>query len=130
MSHSEDITAHTDSDLTEREQYLIKEITGDAEDKISVEIMLESIKKLKKENAVLAERIKQLKNNNNLLLTMNENLRSYKPPVSFPGPVTLTPRKSRFPVGGVRDAIFNHPRGRGYLRRAVKRKFRRRRNEV
>ena len=135
MSHSdsEDITAHSDSEeFTASEHELLKEITGDVvEDKDSVETLLDQLKKKEKENEMLKNRVSQLKINNRLLLTMNENLRSYKPPNSFPGPVTLSPRKkSRYPVGGVRDAIFNHRRGSGYLRRAVKRKFRRRRNEV
>lgn len=134
MSHSdsEDITAHSDSEeFTASEHELLNEITGVVEDKFSVETLLDQLKKKEKENNVLKHRVKQLKINNKLLLTMNENLRSYKPPNSFPGPVTLSSRKkSRYPVGGVRDAIFNHRRGRGYLRRAVKRKFRARRNEV
>tara|TARA_B100000674_G_scaffold486850_1_gene496120 strand:+ start:1323 stop:1697 length:375 start_codon:yes stop_codon:yes gene_type:complete len=123
--------SHSDSeDLTEREKDVVEEIIGNKISTEKVETLLDRIKKLNLKNNILKKENKMLKNNNKLLLTMNENLRNNRPPISFPGPVTLTPRKSRFPVGGVRDAIFNHRRGRGYLRRAIKRKFRRRRNEV
>ena len=128
--------SHSDSeDLTEHEKEVVEEIIGNKISTEKVETMkgetlLDRIKKLNLKNKKLKKENQMLKNNNKLLLTMNENLRNNRPPNSFPGPVTLTPKKSRFPVGGVRDAIFNHRRGRGYLRRAIKRKFRRRRNEV
>ena len=42
----------------------------------------------------------------------------------------LSMPKSRFHVNSIRYALFNKKRGKGYLRRAIKRKFRRRRNKV
>ena len=123
--------SHSDSeDLTESEKEVVEEIIGNKISTEKVETLLDRIKKLNLKNKKLKKENQMLKNNNKLLLTMNEKLRNNRPPNSFPGPVTLTPRKSRFTVGGVRDAIFYHRRGRGYLRRAIKRKFRRRRNEV